>query len=66
MNRPCFLLQRALPLDDDPDDSPISEGGVATGKRLICLHCAHLVIRTRTPNLNYRESLKLLANFELF
>lgn len=66
MNRPCFLLQRALPLADEPDDSPISEGGDASGKRQICLHRAHLVIHTRASNLNCRGSLKLLAKCELF
>ena len=30
---PCFLLQRALPLADEPDDSPVEAGGDTSGKR---------------------------------
>lgn len=58
MNRPCFLLQRALPLGDEPDDSPVSEGGDASGKRKICLPCIQLVIHTRESNLNDGEEEK--------
>lgn len=32
MNVSCLLLQRALPVADEPDDSPISEGGDASGR----------------------------------
>lgn len=60
MNRSCFLLQRALPLDDEPDDSPIAEGEDASGKRKIDLPCVQLAIHTRKSHLNVGEVKKCL------
>lgn len=39
---PCFLLQRALPVADEPGDAPVGQGGDASGK-MFTLCTSHFI-----------------------